>query len=206
MEKVCRFPLLRLKPSDTPPPFVIPAKAGIQRRANGKTRGKPRRNAQSNGTPRIWIPAFAGMTKERACFGSNVQNSSKATHRFFQRTNLFFFGQCLGHKRFRIRWGVAGTRFFSLRGALEGKGALEFYDQTGQTRLVARARFGVIGVFAETASRRVLTCRGKSALVAFVASRFPAGKPEGPGRLRKRDRTRFGLEGAWFSAPTRTRF
>ncbi len=29
MEEVYRFPLLRLKPSDAPPPFVIPAFAGM---------------------------------------------------------------------------------------------------------------------------------------------------------------------------------
>ncbi len=32
------------------------------------------------------ISAKAGMTKERDCFDSNAQNSSKAPHRFFQRT------------------------------------------------------------------------------------------------------------------------
>ncbi len=45
MEEVYRFPLLRLKPSDASPPFVIPAKTGIQRRTNGKTAEKPRGNA-----------------------------------------------------------------------------------------------------------------------------------------------------------------
>jgi hypothetical protein len=40
MEEVYRFPLLRLKPSDAFSPFVIPAKAGIQRKANGKNSGK----------------------------------------------------------------------------------------------------------------------------------------------------------------------
>jgi hypothetical protein len=48
MEEVYRFPLLRLKPSNVPPPFVIPAKAGIQRRANGKTRGKTQRLESRN--------------------------------------------------------------------------------------------------------------------------------------------------------------
>ncbi len=34
------FPILRLKPATDRPPFVIPAKVGIQRWANGKTGGK----------------------------------------------------------------------------------------------------------------------------------------------------------------------
>jgi hypothetical protein len=57
------FPILRLELPGARPPFVILAKAGIQRRANGKTGGKLRGNAQSTGTFRIWVPAFAGMTK-----------------------------------------------------------------------------------------------------------------------------------------------
>jgi hypothetical protein len=57
------FPLLRLKPSDAPPPFVIPAKTGIQRKANGETAAKLRGEMQSTGSFRIWVPAFAGMTK-----------------------------------------------------------------------------------------------------------------------------------------------
>ncbi len=45
MEEVYLFPLLRLKPSDAPPPFVIPAKAGSQKRTNGKTAEKASGNA-----------------------------------------------------------------------------------------------------------------------------------------------------------------
>jgi hypothetical protein len=45
MEEVYRFPLLRLKPSDAFSPFVIPAKAGIQRRTDGETGGKHWGNA-----------------------------------------------------------------------------------------------------------------------------------------------------------------
>jgi hypothetical protein len=63
MKEVYRFPLLRLKPSDAPPPFVIPAKAGSQRRANGKTVKKPWGSAIKRIVPYIWIPAFAGMTE-----------------------------------------------------------------------------------------------------------------------------------------------
>jgi hypothetical protein len=62
MEEVYRFPLLRLIPFDVPPPFVIPAKAGIQRWANGKAAGKLWGNVIHR-IVRIWIPAFAGMTE-----------------------------------------------------------------------------------------------------------------------------------------------
>jgi hypothetical protein len=42
-----------------------------------KQEGKPGGNAQSTGTPRIWVPLSRGMTKKRACLGLNAQNSSE---------------------------------------------------------------------------------------------------------------------------------
>ncbi len=56
MEEVYRFPLFRLKPSDAPPPFVIPAKAGIQRMANGKTAEKHWGNAINRNAPGSGFP------------------------------------------------------------------------------------------------------------------------------------------------------
>jgi len=51
MEEVYRFPLLRLKPADVSSPFVISAKVGVQRRANGETGGKLRGNAVNRIVP-----------------------------------------------------------------------------------------------------------------------------------------------------------
>jgi hypothetical protein len=205
MEKVCRFPLLRLKPSDTPPPSSSresgDPEAG-ERENKGETQEKRaiKRNAPDLDS------RFRGNDKRESVFWLQCAKLIKSHPQILSKNQSFFLRPMFGSQEIQNQVGCCGHEIFFSEGRSRGKGALEFYDQTGQTRLVARARFGVIGVFAETASRRVLTCRGKSALVAFVASRFPAGKPEGPGRLRKRDRTRFGLEGAWFSAPTRTRF
>ncbi len=44
-------PILRLKPPGIRLPFVIPANAGTQRGANGKTGGKLRRNAINQNVP-----------------------------------------------------------------------------------------------------------------------------------------------------------
>jgi hypothetical protein len=54
---------LRLKFSDASSPFVISAKAEIQRKANGKTAAKLRGNAINRIVPFSVIPAFAGMTE-----------------------------------------------------------------------------------------------------------------------------------------------
>jgi hypothetical protein len=66
MEEVYRFPLLRLKLSDALSPFVIPAKAGIQRKANEKRRGKPRGNAVNRIVPDIGS-RFRGNDEKRNC-------------------------------------------------------------------------------------------------------------------------------------------
>ncbi len=65
MEEVYRFPLLRLKPSD-PPPFVISTKAGIQRKANGKTAAKLRGNAVNRIVPDLGS-RFCGNNEKRDC-------------------------------------------------------------------------------------------------------------------------------------------
>jgi hypothetical protein len=49
------------------PLFVIPAKAGTQRSANGKTEAKPKGNAINQNVPDL-VPAFAGMTKSAIVF------------------------------------------------------------------------------------------------------------------------------------------
>ncbi len=67
MEEVYRFPLLRFKPSDAPlPPFVIPVKAGIQRRANGKTHRKLKGNAINRIIPNL-DSRFRGNDEKREC-------------------------------------------------------------------------------------------------------------------------------------------
>ncbi len=66
MEEVYRFPLLRLIPFDVPPPFVIPAKAGIQRWANGKAAGKLWGNAIHRIVPDL-DSRFRGNDGKRDC-------------------------------------------------------------------------------------------------------------------------------------------
>ncbi len=78
MEEVYRFPLLRLKPPDAPLPFVIPAKAGIQRRANGKTAEK----ASGNAINRIVLDLdsrFLGNDGKRVCVETRIQKNSFET-------------------------------------------------------------------------------------------------------------------------------
>ncbi len=66
MEGVYRFSLLRLKPSDASFPFVIPTKAGIQKRANGKKAGKPWGNAINRIVPDL-DSRFRGNDGKRDC-------------------------------------------------------------------------------------------------------------------------------------------
>ncbi len=68
MEGVYRFPLLRLKPSDAPPPFVM---------------GLYQKHFCQN---MLFLEYFgySPMTNKRVCLGLNAQNSSKAPHRFSQ--------------------------------------------------------------------------------------------------------------------------
>ncbi len=70
------FPAPLPKTPDFCPPPSSPRKRGSRGGRTGKQRKNPR-ETQSTGSSRIWIPAFAGMTKERACLGLNAQNSSE---------------------------------------------------------------------------------------------------------------------------------
>ncbi len=67
MEVVYRFSLLLFKPSNAPPPFVIPAKAGIQRRANGKTRGENQEKHAINQNAPDLDSRFRGNDGKRDC-------------------------------------------------------------------------------------------------------------------------------------------
>ncbi len=75
--RVYTFPIFRLKDPGACLPSVIPAKEGIQRRANGKTGEKFRGNAQSTGTFRIWVPAFAGMAKSGIALRLELQRNGR---------------------------------------------------------------------------------------------------------------------------------
>ncbi len=77
MEEVYRFPLLRFKPSE-PPTFVIPAKAGIQRKANGKTEGKLRENAVNRIVPDLGS-RFRGNDGKRDCVEARIPRNSFET-------------------------------------------------------------------------------------------------------------------------------
>jgi len=98
MEEVYRFPLLRFKPSDLPPPpFVIPAKAGIQRRANGKTGGKPWGNAINRIVPDL-DSRFRGNDGKRDCVYIPIykKNHSKRFSPTLSPFIPYFFKRLLG--------------------------------------------------------------------------------------------------------------
>ncbi len=80
MDEVCRFSLLRLKPSDASSPFVIPTKAGIHRKANGKTGGKLRGNTTNRIVPDL-DSRFPGNNEKRDCVETQIpQNSFKTIY------------------------------------------------------------------------------------------------------------------------------
>jgi hypothetical protein len=65
-------------------PFVIPAKAGTQRRVDGKIAEK-QGEMQSTGSSRPWVPAFAGMTENGMRSELNLKNRSKRSTRLCRR-------------------------------------------------------------------------------------------------------------------------
>ncbi len=79
MEEVYRFPLLRLKPFDAPPPFVIPAKAGLRLYPNVKKSFK---------TTHLDLVAVYPILLQKGSSGLNSKNSSESTHRCRQRTGF----------------------------------------------------------------------------------------------------------------------
>ncbi len=81
-----------------------------KRESRGGRTGKQRENSgktQSTGTSRIWVPAFAGMTKSGIAFRPEYENRSKRSTRLCRRLPHTFV------KRFRVQTfdgKVLGTR------------------------------------------------------------------------------------------------
>ncbi len=101
------FPILRLELPGARPPFVIPAKAGIQRRANGKTGGKLRGNAINRNVPDLGS-RFRGNDEKRDCVETRIPKNSFET--IYPTLSLFTPSFCKRLFDFSAPGGATETR------------------------------------------------------------------------------------------------